>query len=320
MPLRHVATRVLMALLTLLFVVTFNFFLFRAVGDPEKTLIRQKLSPEAKATLIHERGYDQPLLTQYRIYIGQLAQGDLGESFESDEPVIDELRTAIPNTLILVGGATLFATLLGSWMGIAAAWRRGKSRDAVLTQGSVALYSMPEFWLGMLLIYLLAVRFPIFPTGLKQTPGGAESGPEHWWDVARHAVLPILTLGLGLLAQYTLVMRASVTDTMREDFVTTARAIGLTPLQVRRRHIVPNAMLPLVTVIGLNFGLVLGGAIAVEALFSWPGLGFETITAIDEKDYPMLQGLFLVSSAAVIAANLIVDLVYTRLDPRVRTG
>ena len=317
---RHGLSRVAVAIGTLAFVVVFNFFLFRAIGDPKKNLVRERLSPEAKAALIDERGYDDPIVTQFVVYVGDLLHGDLGESFDSDKPVTEELGNAIPNTLIVVGGATLLASLLGSWMGIAAAWRRGRPRDSVRTQGSVALYSMPEFWLGMLLVYLLAVRFDVLPTGLKATPGGPEGGVDYWWDVAKHAVLPVLTLGLGLLAQYTLVMRASVTDVMREDFVTTARAIGLAPLQVRRRHVVPNALLPLVTVIGLNFGLVLGGAIAVEALFSWPGLGLATIEAIDEKDYPMLQGLFLVSSAAVVVTNLLVDLVYARLDPRVRTG
>jgi peptide/nickel transport system permease protein len=316
---RAVLTRISLALATLLFVVCFNFFLFHAVGDAKQDLARNpRLDQAAQLATIKERGLDKPLLSQFGTYLSQTARGDFGDSFVSHRPVIEELGHALPNTLILIGFATLIASLLGPMVGLAAAWRRGRWRDSALTQGSVALYSMPEFWLGMVLISLFATRFPIFPAGLQVEPGSTTTGLAHAFEVAKHAVLPVATLTLSLLAQYAVVMRASATDAMREDFVTTGRAIGLTPRQIRRRHVIPNARLPVVTVIGLNFGFVLGGAITIEALFSWPGIGQLTVEAIENKDYPVLQGVFLVSATGVILMNLIVDLLYTKLDPRVQ--
>ncbi|MBN9618522.1 MAG: ABC transporter permease, partial [Actinobacteria bacterium] len=210
------------------------------------------------------------------------------------------------------------ASLLGPYLGLVAGWKRGRPRDTALTQSSVVLYSMPEYWLGTLLIAAFAVSWPLLPAGLRSTPGSTAVGWSHYWDVTQHAILPVATLTLSLLGQYTVNMRSSVIDVMQEDYVLTARAIGLTPRQVRRRHVVPNALLPVVTVIGLNFGLVLGGVVTVEALFSWPGLGKLTLDAIDAKDYPMLQGIFLLASLMVIVCNLATDLLYSRLDPRIR--
>jgi peptide/nickel transport system permease protein len=202
---------------------------------------------------------------------------------------------------------------------VLAAWRRGRWRDTAIGQSSLALYSMPTFWLGMIFVGVFAGSLAWLPGGLKTTPGGATSGFEYWRDIGTHLILPTLTLTLGELGQYVFITRAAVADVMDSDHVMTARAIGLRPLAVRRRHIVPSARLPIVTQIALNFGFVLGGAITVEALFSWPGVGLATLQAIQNKDFPMLQGIFLVTSAAVIIANPVADLLYSRLDPRVRT-
>lgn len=318
MTARSIALRVVSAAVTLAFVLVFNFFLFRMVGDPKNDLARNpRLSLAGQEAVIRERGLDQSLAVQFWKYIGATVRGDLGSSFANGRPVSSVLLHALPNTVILVGIGTLLASLIGPWMGMVAGWHRGKARDHALTQGSVVLYSMPEFWLGMLLIGLFAVALPVFPTGLKGTPGSTATGWAQVADVAHHAVLPILTVTLSLLAQYAVNMRTAVIDVLHEDYVLTARAIGLTPLQVRRRHVVPNALLPVVTVIGLQFGLVLGGVITVEAVFSWPGLGQLTLDAIGAKDYPVLQGLFLLTSAMVILFNLLTDLVYSRLDPRI---
>ena len=317
---RHVAAKVGVALTTLVFVLVFNFFLFRAVGDPKKDLARDpRLDKEAQEAIIRERGLDRDVFTQFRVYVRQTLSGDLGNSFISRKPVLDEIRTAIPNTLILVGLGTLLSALIGNWLGVVSAARRGSARDSVLTQGALTLYSMPEFWLGMILIYVFAVKLPWLPTGQKVEPGADESGLAYWLDVAKHAILPVGTLTLGLLAQYSLVMRAALADVMREDFVTTARAIGLPPKRVLWGHAVRNALLPVVTVIGLNLGFIVGGVITIEALFSWPGVGVLTFEAIQEKDYPMLQGIFLLVSALVILMNLVVDFLYTSLDPRIRS-
>ncbi|MGW4201318.1 ABC transporter permease [Streptomyces sp. NPDC004726] len=317
--LRRLAGRVLTALGTLAFVLVLNFVIFRAMGDPKHDLARNpNLTEEAQAALIEQRGLDQSQWTQFVRYIKDTLTGDLGTSFITNRPVSEELLQALPNTLIVVGVSTVLASLLGPWIGLLAAWKRGRTRDTVLTQGSVVLYSMPSFWLGMVLIAVFAQWWQLLPTGLASTPGSTATGWDAFADTARHAVLPVATLTLGLLAQYAVNMRSAVVDTMQEDYVLTARAIGLTPRAVRGRHIVRNAMLPVVTVIGLNLGFVLGGAITVEALFSWPGIGQLTMEGIHGKDYPMLQGLFLLSSALVIAMNLATDLLYGRLDPRIR--
>ncbi|MFJ4770288.1 ABC transporter permease subunit [Streptomyces sp. SID4919] len=315
---RRLAGRLLTALGTLAFVLVLNFVIFRAMGDPKHDLARNpSLTEAAQEALIRQRGLDQSTWVQFVRYLKDTLGGDLGTSFITNRPVTEELLTALPGTLLVVGVATVLASLLGPWIGLLAAWKRGRARDTLLTQGSVVLYSMPSFWLGMVLIAVFAQWWQLLPTGLASTPGSTATGLAHAADVARHAVLPVATLTLGLLAQYAVNMRTAVVDTLREDYVLTARAIGLTPRAVRRRHVVRNAMLPVVTVIGLNLGFVLGGAITVEALFSWPGIGQLTMEAIHGKDYPMLQGLFLLSSVLVIAMNLAIDLLYGRLDPRI---
>jgi peptide/nickel transport system permease protein len=316
---RYVARRVAVALATLIAIIVFNFFLFRTLGDPAKDLIRGRLKPDVRAAIIHQRGYDQSELTQFRRYVEELAQGDLGDSTVSEKPVTDELKSAIPNTLLLLGLATLLSMWIGTRLGILAAWRRGKPRDTWIGQVSLAFYSMPDFWLGMLFIGFFAGTLAWLPGGLKATPGGG-GGWDHIQDVATHMILPTVTLALGEIGQYVFISRAAVADVMDADHVLTARAIGLQPLTVRRRHIVPSARLPIVTQIALNLGFILGGAITVEALFSWPGIGLATLNAIQAKDYPMLQGLYLLTSVLVIVCNLGADLLYGRLDPRVRTG
>jgi peptide/nickel transport system permease protein len=320
--LRAVALRVGVALVTLAFVLVFNFFMIRAAGDPEKDLARNpRLDAEAQEAVIRERGLDQSTFVQFQRYVEDTLTLDLGTSFNTQQPVWDELKDALPNTLLVVGVGTVLASILGTLIGAWAGARRGSPRDTALTQGSLVLYSMPEFWLGMLLIYIFSVKLGWFPSALKQEPGARyDSTLDEWWDIAKHAFLPILTLTLGLLAQYALVMRASLTNVLHEDFIVTARALGNTRKRVMRRHAVRNALLPVITVIGLNLGLVLGGVIAIEALFSWPGLGTLALEGIEEKDYPLLQGLFLLTASMVIVFNLIVDLTYSYLDPRVRTA
>ncbi|MFE5548904.1 ABC transporter permease [Streptomyces sp. NPDC056534] len=315
----HVIKRLLTAAGTLIFVLLFNFFLFRAVGDPKQDLARNpRLTKAAQDAIIEQRGLDQSQWVQFKHYVTDTLSGDLGRSFVTNRTVTDELMDALPDTLLIVGTATILASLIGPWIGLQAAWKRGRTRDTLLTQSAVVLYAIPVFWLGMLLIAAFAEALPLFPTGHATEPGSTATGLARAIDVAEHAVLPVTTLTLGLLAQYSVNMRSSVIATMQEDYVLTARAIGLAPCTIRRRHILRNALLPVITVIGLNLGFVLGGAITVEALFSWPGLGTLTMQAIQGKDYPLLQGLFLLSSAMVILMNLTTDLLYRRLDPRIR--
>ena len=219
-------------------------------------------------------------------------------------------------TLLLVGLGTLFSTVIGIWIGIKGGWRRGSRFDTSTLYGSLALYSTPEGWLGMLLLLVLSGMLGWFPAGGFET--GGETGVARFVDVLNHLFLPVLTLTLGYLGQYAIIMRSSMIDVTNEDYVTSARAKGVPEHMVRRSHVVPNAFLPTFTLIFLNFGFVLGGAIVVEAVFSWPGLGLLTYEAINQLDYPVIQGVFLLSSAAVIVFNLMADVTYSYLDPRVR--
>ena len=262
-------------------------------------------------------GLDQPLLTQFFFYLRETVTGNLGISYQSRQPVWDEIVTAIPATVALVGISAVLSAVIGTVLGIVAAWRRNSWKDHTITSGTMLFYSMPDFWLGMLLLVGFAVVIPIFPVGGITDPGSNETGLALLLDQLHHIFLPALTLTLAYLGEYALITRSSLLDVMGEDYLTVARAKGLRDKVVRRRHAVPNALLPVVTLAAINFGFVLSGAIAVEAVYSWPGLGKATADAIRGPDLPMLQGLFLLFSAAVIVFNLAADLMYAYLDPRV---
>jgi peptide/nickel transport system permease protein len=322
MSARWLTGKLLVALLTLVFVLIFNFFLFRVMGDPTAQLARlPRATPEEIQKLRAYYGLDKSLLGQFGDYVSDVSQGKLGISNRSRLPVWDEIKDALPWTLLLVGTGTLLATLIGAWLGVVAATRRGKRTDDGLLGFSLFTYAAPEYWLGILLILVFAVAFPIFPAGQQVTPGKEfGSGLAKAADVAEHLVLPATTMTLMLLGQYFLIMRSSMVEVLTEDFITVKRAIGLPWGKVVSRHAVPNALLPLVTLSALQFGSVVGGAITIETIFSWPGLGELGFQAINAKDFPVLQGTFLVFSVAVILANLIADALYFVLDPRVKSA
>jgi peptide/nickel transport system permease protein len=322
---RWLAGKVGAAALTLVFVVVFNFFLFRVMGDPTTQLARlPNASPEEIDKLQAQYGLDKPIVGQFTDYAGDTVRLDLGTSQRSREPVWEEIKDALPWTLLLVGTGTLLATIIGSWLGVVAATRRGKRADKALLDFSLVTYSAPEYWIGIILILVFAVWLapggePLLPAGQQMTPGVEFSS---WFaealDVAEHLILPATAMTLMLLGQYFLIMRSSMVDVLTEDFITVKRAIGLPWERVVRGHAVPNALLPLVTLSAIQFGVVVGGAITIETIFSWPGLGELTFNAIQDKDFPVLQGTFLIFSVAVIVANLLADCLYFVLDPRVQ--
>jgi len=227
-------------------------------------------------------------------------------------------------TLLLVGTSTIASTLIGIWIGIAQGWRRGTKFDQGMLGFTLFTYAMPEFWFGLLMIMAFSVGvgfFPaIFPTGGYQTTGVNLTGLSHYVDVLNHMVLPFIVLTIAYLGEYSLIMRSSLLETLGEDFIVLARAKGMREKRILRKHAVPNALLPTMTVTILGLGFVISGAITIELIFNWPGLGLLTATAIDQRDFPVLQGMFLLFSAAVIVANLVADLLYSYLDPRVRAG
>ncbi|HEX9122089.1 MAG TPA: ABC transporter permease [Actinomycetota bacterium] len=323
----YVLKKAVQALLTLFAVVVFNFFLFRVLpSDPIDLLTRGaglRLSPADKAELRHEYGLDKPVFPgQFVSYVEDTARLDLGTSIILDQG--RKVRSlfaeyAIP-TLILVGSSTVFSLILGVLMGIYGGWRRGRKFDMFSMGFSLVLYSMPEFWLGMLLILLFSTTLGWFPSSGRATLGVDYTGFHHFTDIINHLFLPALTLTLAYLGEYYLIMRSSLLDVLGEDYITTARAKGVREKWVLRRHAVRNALLPTITLIALSFGFVLGGAITVEFVFGYKGLGGLTYEALRSQDLPVLQGIFFIASAAVIFANLVSDLIYGHFDPRVRNA
>ena len=315
---RYLLSKTLQAVVTLWFVLTFNFFLFRILpGDPVALLARsEKLTPDDIARLQHDLGLDLPMVEQYGVYLRETLTGNLGESLTTGIPVTDLIKTRLWPTVLLVGLGTILSAWLGVVIGIRGGWRRGSRFDTTSQYGSLVLYAMPEGWLGMLLLLLFSGMLHWFPAG-----GYASStltGTARIADLLDHLFLPLLTLTLGYIGSFSIVMRASMIDTIAEDYVQTARAKGVPDRLIRQRHVVPNAFLPAFTLIILSFGFVLGGAIVIESVYSWPGLGLLTYQAINTLDYPVIQGVFLIASAAVIVANLVADVTYGYLDPRIR--
>jgi peptide/nickel transport system permease protein len=313
--------KVFQALLTLVFVLVVNFFLFRVLpGDPAKSVARSlKLSLEDTQRLRVEFGLDKPVFPdQFVLYVKNTVTGNLGTSYITARPVTESIANRVWWTLLLVGTGTLFATTFGIMIGIKGAWRRGGRFDVGSLGGSLVLYSMPEAWLGMMLLTFFAVTLHLFPVGGAQSAPPPEGLVPKVVDILNHLFLPCLTLTLGYIGEYSIIMRAALLETIGEDFVGTARAKGLRDKDVRRHHAVPNALLPIVTLVVLNFGYILGGVIVIEYIFSYPGLGQFSVGAIKANDFPVIQGVFLLSSAAVIFANLVADLLYVYLDPRVR--
>jgi peptide/nickel transport system permease protein len=308
------------ALATLTFVLAFNFVLFRAVGDPVRLLTRSQthLDEKEAARLREEFGLDKNLFSQFLGYIPDTLTGNLGTSFISGRPVTQVVGERISKTVLLVGLSTVFSVALGMLAGIRGAWRRGSVFDRSSLLGSLVFYSMPEGWLGMLLLVGFAGALGWFPSGGYQTAD--LTGVSHLTDVAKHVFLPCLTLTLGYIGEYAIIMRSSLLEVLDEDYIQTARAKGLRDDLVRRRHAVPNALLPTLALVFYSFGFVLGGAIIVEAVFSYPGLGLLEFQAIGGSDFPVIQAVFLLSSAAVILFNLAADILYGYLDPRIRVS
>ncbi len=322
---RYVGGKVLGALGSLLFVLVVNFFLFRVLpGDPARTLGRGRFRSEAEFDAFRaEYGLDQPLIQQFFTFLKNTISGDLGVSIRYGQPVSDLVLDRMWPTVVLVGTSTLLATVVGVYLGMLGAWNRGGRFDRYSTGVTLTLYSMPEWWLGLLLIAGLSVGIGplpgIFPTGGLNSIDADPATLSGIIDTAWHLTLPVVTLTLAYLAEYSLIMRSSLLDEIGEAYLVTARAKGLRDIDVRRRHAVPNALLPTTTLAALNIGFVVSGAITIETIFSIPGLGLLSYEALSIPDYWVLQGTFLLASGAVIAANLFANLLYGLLDPRVRT-
>ena len=337
---RYLLKKIGWSFFTILFVLILNFFLFRVLpGDPARAGVHDpRLKKEAIEALRVRYGLDKPVIncftslnpiklgdcavnpldTQFFIYLRNLTQGELGISYHQNRPVRDILAERLWNTVLLIGAGQILSILIGIIFGVFAAWKARTSIDYVALNTGLVAWSLPTFWLGIILLFWGSNHG--FPIGGKATPGiGSYPFLYQLGDTLKHLVLPTLTYTIVFMGEYMLVMRSSLMDVLSEDYILTARAKGLSTFQILKDHALKNAMLPIVTIIAINLGFTVAGAIQIEAVFSWPGLGGAIFDSVIRRDYPVLQGAFLLIAVTVILANLIADLMYSYLDPRVQT-
>jgi peptide/nickel transport system permease protein len=307
--------------LVLLVTLTLNFLLPRMMpGNPLAYLAGEDvgmMSAADRARVIGDAGLDRPLWEQYVRYLGNLARADLGYSFQQRKPVAGILAERLPWTLLLMGTALVVSTLVGVALGALAAWRRGRRSDLGLLGIFIFLESLPGFWLGMILVAVFAVQLSLFPTFGARDVFARLQGADYALDVAHHLVLPGATLVLITVSGTFLTMRYSMLSVLGEEYITVARAKGLADRQVLFRHAVRNALLPVATVFLLNLGQAVAGATVIETVFSYPGIGRTMYEAVLARDYPLLQGGFLLITLSVLVFNVLADLIYPLLDPRV---
>ena len=317
----YLTTKLLAAIISLAATVVIAFVLFSIIpSNPVRTLTQGR--PVSAATLAHLRtqlGIGEPIYTRFGDFVNNLIHLRLGYSYQFREQVSTLIGQRIGPTLLLMGAATLISIVLGLWLGIRSGWRQGSRFDRIASGTSLALWSVPTFWLGIILLVVFSIALKgLFPAGGMHSPTGVNGSLDEVGDVAWHMVLPVATLVLVIFAQYVTIMRSSIIDELGNPYLLTARAKGLRDDEVRSRHAVPNALLPSVTVIFLQLGAMVSGAITVEVVFSWPGLGYLSYQALQLPDIQLLEGTFIFFSAAVIFMNLVADVVYRFLDPRVR--
>ena len=320
---RSTGRRIVILLVMVFAIVTFNFFLFHVIpGDPIRLIARsQKLSPEQVDALRVQYGLDGSLLEQYWRYLTKLAHGDLGYSFSLKEPVGDVIGRALWNTVLLLTVSTCIVVVLGILIGVFAGARQGRKADSGTVVGSLVLWSLPTFWVGILLVFTFSAWFRVLPTSGITTPNAVYANSAvYWTDVARHLVLPTITLAIVDIAFFIIITRTSVVESMSEDYMLTARGKGLPQRRMVWRHAFRNALLPVLTASVLYISALVAGAIQVEVVFSWPGMGLLTYNSVLSRDYPVLEACFLVTAVAVLVANFLADSVYRLVDPRVRAA
>ena len=304
----------------LLGVIVINFLIIHAApGDPVLVIVGEYgTTPEYMDMMRTKLGLDKPLYLQLLIYLKTILLGDLGHSFVWDEPVLKVILEFIPATLLLMGTSLAISTSFGITLGVWSAKKPGSFQDITIRTICLVGYSIPVFWMGTMTILLFSVYLGWLPAQGMKTIAAPLTGFSYYWDIARHLIMPASVLGVSLLALTARMTRASMLEIMRQNFIVGAWSRGLSIGRVLYRHGLPNALLPVVTIIGMQAGYLFGGAILTETVFGWPGLGRLMMRAISTRDYPLVMGMFIVITCMVWAANLIADLVYALLDPRVR--
>jgi len=319
----HITARVAWSLGLILAVIVMCFSLIHlAPGDVAIVIAGDSGAgdPEVIAEIREDLGLDDPFLVQLGGYVGDVAQGDLGTSYRFNEPVTELIVTRLWPTFLLVGTAVSFAIVLGVLVGVFTARRPESPVSHGVTVFSLTGYSMPVFWTGLLLVIMFASNVQWFPVSGMRDVRLEGNWLEEWIDVAHHLVLPAITLGVIYLAQYSRLSRASMLEVLQSDYVRTARAKGLAERRVVYKHALRNAVIPVVTVAGLQFGQMLSGALLVETVFNWPGLGRLAADSVFQRDAPVLLGILILSSTLVVIINILTDILYRLIDPRIRVG
>ena len=321
--LRYVLRRVVQAIPVVLGVVALDFLLLQlAPGDAATVLAGEAGgAPPEYVQLLRERfGLDKPVLVQLGLYMKNVLALDLGYSFRNSSAVLPLILTRLWPTLLLMGTTLLLSISCGIVLGLIAAVSVRTWKDHVISMVAIVAYAMPLFWIGLMLILVFAIKLDWLPTSGMEDPAAFYEGWQRTVDIARHLVLPAITLSLFYMALYTRLMRATMLEQRGREYVTTARAKGLAERQITLRHIVRNALLPVITVAGVQTGALLGGSVVVEAVFGWPGLGQLAFQSLFARDLNLLLGIFFISSCLVVIVNIIVDILYVILDPRIRVG
>jgi peptide/nickel transport system permease protein len=317
---RFLGRRLIKSLLVLAAIAIFNFFLVRAApGDPAELLAGMSGAADAEtvAKLRADFGLDQPILTQLGSYLGDIATLNLGYSMVRQEPVSSLIMAHLPQTLLLTITAFVLALVAGIFLGVQAALRVGKWSDSAISAVAMLFYATPSFWIGLMLVLLFSVNLGWLPPFGYETVGAGYTGLARMLDICRHLTLPALTLGLFYMAIYARLTRASMLEVSHMDFVKTARAKGMPESMVIRKHVLRNALLPVITFAGLQAGSLIGGAVLIETVFAWPGIGRLAFDALMQRDYAVLLGVFFVASVIVVVINVLTDIVYSLVDPRI---
>jgi peptide/nickel transport system permease protein len=318
----YIVRRTVYAIITLFLTITINFFIFRVMpGDPVSIMVSERiLKPSVVEEVRAMFGLNLPLWQQYILYIRNLLIGYFGYSFHWKEPVINVIMERMPNTILLMGVSTILSVIIGIVLGVLAAWKRGTKVDVTILTSSLMFYSLPVFWIGMMLLMLFGYYLGIFPIAGTMSRPPPEGFFERILDLLHHMTLPTITLTLISYGEYTLLMRGTLLDVLTQDYIVTARAKGLPERRVLVKHAMRNALLPTVTAVAISLGFIVSGATLTETVFSWNGVGRLIYDAMMMRDYPVLQGAFLIISISVILANYVADIVYGILDPRIRYG
>jgi peptide/nickel transport system permease protein len=320
---RYIFRRFIQILIIFFVILTVLFLLFRlAPGDPSSRMIDPDMTPEDAELLIAQFGLDQPIWRQYVSYLNSFFTGQLGHSFHYGRPVVQIIGDRLPNTILLFTTSIILSALVGVFLGKIASWKRGKKTDACITIGALVTHTAFLPWLALIMIWVFAYKLGWFPiNGMISEEVWLDPDANFMaklLDVLHHMVLPLATLFLMHFGGYLLIMRRSMLDTLNEDYILAARAKGLVEKAIRDRHAAPNAALPVVTSVGLSLAFSINGGALTETVFTWPGIGRELVFSVSHNDYPLAQACFLLIAIVVLISNLVVDVLYAYLDPRIR--